>query len=337
MGMTKSERVQAAINGNPVDRPPVSFWKHYHLQDQAPGLLAEITVKLQQKFDTDLVKLMPSGLYAIQDWGAGILFARNDTTKPRIIKPVITSTKDWPELPELDVWKGALRKQLEMIAQVDEKLDDVPFIMTAFSPLTIAYKLRGGQFSTKEGLSGELMIQDLRQSPDNLHQGLDTISNVVSNFMSACREAGASGFFFATQMANHNDLTEEEYKEFGVRYDKPILEEFQDTEVTMLHACRENIMFDLVSDYPVDIINWADRDNNPSLAEARQKTDKTLAGGLSLDTLLNGSGDEVENEVLDAIDQVGKDKLIIAPGCVIKSGTSDANLEAARSAVGSLA
>lgn len=335
--MTKSERVQAAINGNRVDRPPISLWKHYHLRDQAPGQLAEITVKLQQKFDTDLVKLMPSGLYPVQDWGTGILFSRDDATKPRIVKPVITSAEEWPELPELDVWKGALRKQLEMISQVNDKLGDVPFIMTVFSPLTIAYKLRGGQFSTKEGLSGELMIQDLRQSPDNLHQSLNTISNVVSNFMSACLEVGASGFFYATQMANYNDLTEEEYEEFGVKYDKPILEEFQDTEVTMLHACRENIMLDLVSDYPVDVINWADRDDNPSLAEARQMTDKTLAGGLSLDTLLNGSEDEVRNEVIDAVDLVGKEKLIIAPGCVIKSGTSDANLEAARRAVSSLA
>ncbi len=335
MKMTKSERVQAALQGEKLDRPPISLWKHYHLRDQAPGHLAKITVDLHQRFDTDLVKLMPSGLYAVQDWGTAIRFGRDDATKPRIVEPAVSSPEEWPELPKLDPYKGALRKQLEMISQVDDRLNEVPFMMTVFSPLTVAYKLRGGQFEGRN-FSGEKLLDDLRKNPEKLHEGLETIKEVVVDFMDACLEAGASGFFYATQLANKNDLSRKEYEEFGEKYDRPILEEFYgESEVTMLHACRHNIMIDLVSDYPVDVINWYDRKRNPGLAEAKEKTDKALAGGLSLDTLLNGTEEEVKAEVHDAIEGVGKEKLIIAPGCVIKPGTDDSNLKAARRAVSS--
>jgi hypothetical protein len=42
--MSKWERVEAALHGAEVDRVPISLWKHYHLQDRAPGQLAEVTV-----------------------------------------------------------------------------------------------------------------------------------------------------------------------------------------------------------------------------------------------------------------------------------------------------
>lgn len=67
--LTKWQRVEAALRGDEVDRIPLSLWKHYHLQDRAPRQLAEVTVALHHQFDTDLIKLMPSGLYSIQDWG----------------------------------------------------------------------------------------------------------------------------------------------------------------------------------------------------------------------------------------------------------------------------
>jgi uroporphyrinogen decarboxylase len=101
----------------------------------------------------------------------------------------------------------------------------------------------------------------------------------------------------------------------------------------MLHVCKQNLMLDLMIDYPVDAISWADRDSGPSLSEARQMTDKALAGGLSVETLLAGTPAEVQLEARDAIAQTHGAGLIMAPGCVIEGPTPDANLRAVQQVI----
>ena len=328
-GMTRWERVDAALHGAEVDRVPISLWKHYHLQDRAPGQLAELTLSLHRQFDTDLIKLTPSGLYTIQDWGPAIQFGRDDDFLPLVARPVINSADEWEALPKLDVNKGALRRELETIHHVAAGLDgSAPFMMTIFSPLNIAYKLCGDK------LTGEKVVHYIRQVPRQLHAGLSIIRDVVIDYAAACLEAGASGIFFATQMATADLMTPQEFEEFGMAYDLPVLDTLVGrSRVTMLHVCQQNLMFDLIADYPVDVINWATCSSGVTLALARGMTDKPLAGGLSLDVLLNGTEDDVRNQVREAIAQAGPRGFILAPDCVIQGPTPDANLAAARRAV----
>ena len=171
----------------------------------------------------------------------------------------------------------------------------------------------------------------MRESPRQLHAGLTVIRDVVIEYAAACLQAGASGIFFATQMATTNLMTREEFKEFGVAYDLPVLESLiGKSRVTMLHVCKQNLMFDLTAQYPVDVINWAAFTSGTTLADARRMTDKPLAGGLSLETLLNATEKDVVAEARQAIAQVGRKGFILAPDCVIKGPTPDANLAAAR-------
>jgi uroporphyrinogen decarboxylase len=326
--MTKWQRVEAALHGGEVDRVPMGFWRHHFLQEWAPRRLAELTLGLYQTFDMDLVKLTPSGIYPIQDWGPTIRFGRDDYTSPEYVEPAVASAEGWPELPRLDVTKGSWGRELETLHHLARMLEDeAPLLMTIYSPLSIASFLRWGRGSR------ERVVDDLRQSPRELHAGLVTIRDAVMDYATACLEAGATGLFFATSMAYRDALTEDEYQEFGVAYDLPILESFHErSRLTMLHVCRKNIMFDLVSDYPVDVIHWADREGPPRLAEARGKTDKALGGGLSGETLLTGTEAEVMTEVRDALAQTEGKKFFLAAGCVINTRTPDENLHAARRA-----
>jgi uroporphyrinogen decarboxylase len=327
--MNKWERVEAALQQADVDRIPISLWKHYHLQDRAPGQLAEVTLALHRQFDTDLIKLTPSGLYPIQDWGATIQFGSDDDFLPLAVRPVITSAKEWETLPRLDVNRGALRRELETIHRVAAGLDgNAPFMMTLFSPLNVAYKLCGDK------VSGACLVDHIRESPRQLHRGLVTIRDVVMDYAAACLEAGAPGIFFATQMASTDLLTREEFAEFGVAYDLPVLESLVGkSRVTMLHACKQNLMFDMVAGYPVDVINWAAHTSGTTLSDARRLTDKPLAAGLSLETLLNGTEEDVVSEVRSAIAEAGRNGFVLAPDCVIRGPSPDANLAAARRAL----
>ncbi len=327
--MTKFERIEAAIRGEQVDRVPISLWEHFHLRDRAPGQLAEVTLALHRKFDTDLIKLTPSGLYPIQDWGATIQFGKDDDSAPMPYRPTICSAEEWETLFRLDVTKGALRRELEMVHHVATGLEGAtPFVMTIFSPLTIAHKLR------MDMVSSGRVIDDLRQSPRQLHAGLAIICDVMRDYVTACLEAGASGFFFATQLASYDSLTRQEYEQFGAAYDLPILESLIDkSRIAMLHICGANVMFDLLFDYPVDAINWDDRGGGTSLSEARQTTEKALAGGLALDTLAHGTEEDVLREAHNSLAEAGRRGFILAPTCVIPGPTPDANLSAARQAV----
>jgi uroporphyrinogen decarboxylase len=327
--MSKWDRVLAALNQADVDRVPISLWKHYHLQDRAPGQLAEITLALHRQFDTDLIKLTPSGLYPIQDWGATIQFGRDDEFLPLAVQPAISAANEWTTLPKLDVQKGALRRELETIHHLAKGLEgSAPFMMTLFSPLNIAYKLCGDK------VSGDRLIDDLRESPRLVHAGLAVIRDVVIEYAAACLEAGSPGFFFATQMATTDLMTRQEYQEFGVPYDLAVLESFVTrSRVTMLHLCKQNLMFDLVADYPVHAINWAAGTSGTSLSDGRRLTRKALAGGLSLGTLEHGTEQEVGAEVRAAMTEVGPRGFILAPDCVIPGPAPDANLAAARRAV----
>src|SRR6266849_458180 len=66
--MDKRERVLAALGRKPVDRPPVSFWRHVPDVDHtAPGL-AEAMLAFQRRWDLDFVKVMSSGVYCVEDW-----------------------------------------------------------------------------------------------------------------------------------------------------------------------------------------------------------------------------------------------------------------------------
>ena len=154
------------------------------------------------------------------------------------------------------------------------------------------------------------------------------------DYAAACLEAGASGFFFGTQMANTDMMPRELFQEFGPKYDLPVLESFgAKSKISWLHICRKNPMFDLLTDYPVDVIHWGDRIGGPSITEARQMTDKTLAGGLTNELLNHGTAEEVLAEARASLAEAGRTGFIMAPACVIRAGAPDANLAAARQAI----
>ena len=127
-----------------------------------------------------------------------------------------------------------------------------------FSPLTTAIKL-----------AGDRVFADLRRHPDLLEAGLGIIAETTIDFARACLRAGAHGLFFATQCASYRPLNEAEFRQFGVPYDRRVLDAVAgEATFTMLHLHGNDVMFDQVMDYPADMVNWHDRRSNVDLAGA---------------------------------------------------------------------
>ena len=318
--MNKRERVYAALEGKPVDQVPLSLWRHFHKQDQTPAGLAEATLAFYRKYDFDLIKLTPSGLYAIEDWGAQIILSKDDGQPPRLKKPVIKNSKDWRNLTALNATDGSYGQALEAIKLATNQLNgkSAPLLMTIFSPLTIAYKL-----------AGDVLLEHLKEHPTDVHIGLATIAETTSRFANLAVEAGADGIFFTSDLSRADLLTKEMCQTFVVRYDLIALERVKLQPVPLiLHFHGQNPYFEMVNQYPTHAVSWHNYESSPSIKEALTLTDKTLVVGFDRSTLEHGSPAEVVAQMEEAIQQTGGRRLILAPACVIPTTTPPENLQA---------
>jgi uroporphyrinogen decarboxylase len=128
-------------------------------------------------------------------------------------------------------------------------------------------------------------------------------------------------------------MTIEDYEEFARPYDLRVIDAARSGEITLLHIHGERIMFEELTDYPVQIINWHDRRTPPTLKEARGQFSGTLAGGVEGDLLIKGTPDQVAAQVRDAIAQAGATKFVVTAGCVITVDAAEDNIRAVRRSV----
>ena len=327
--MTHWERIRAAMKGEEVDRAPISFWKHWPVDDQTPAGLAAVTISWQNEYDFDLVKFMPTGTYGIEDWGAETVYVPNYNGTRAITRFGVTRTEDWPALAPLDVTTGYLGNQIAALRLTAEELDNsVPILQTVFSPLTTARKL-----------AGERVFTDLRRHPELFKAGLQIIAETTARFALESIRAGAHGVFFASQCATHQLLSEAEYRAFGEPYDLIVLRAAREASAfNMVHVHGEDVMFDLMAAYPVEMINWHDRLTWPTLHEAQDRFSGLLVGGVNeWQALLPGPVDAFQAEVRDALAQTDGRRLMVGPGCVLPIHTPNVHIRAAMEAVAAAA
>lgn len=323
--MTKQERLMAAIRGEEVDRPPVALWRHWPGDDQRPEDLAAATLAFQRRYDFDFVKVTPASSFCVRDWGTQDRWVGSlEGTREYVAYPVQTPD-DWRSLPALDPAQGTLGAQLRCLHLIAAGLaGEVPFIQTIFSPLA----------QVKYLLGVEQLPVHLRRHPDALRAGLDVITETTVRFVEAARETGIGGVFYAVQQAQYGLLNEEEYAAFGRPYDLRVLEATQGLWLNVLHLHGTDVMFDLLADYPVQVINWHDRETPPTLAEAQRRLDGAVCGGLQRwDVVVQGTRDQVREQAADAIAQTGGRRFILGTGCVTPIVAPTSNIHAVREAV----
>jgi uroporphyrinogen decarboxylase len=305
--MSKWERVEAALAGRAVDRPPVSLWQHFPERDQSAEALMESTLDWQARYDNDFIKFMPPGDYATIDWGLTSEYHGSTSgTRETTHYPVMT-VDDWRHIAPIPVDRGMHRAVIEAAERTNERLGGaVPVLQTIFSPLTIAMKLSNGR-----------VLDHLRERPEVVHEALAAITTVTRAMTAATLERGAGGIFFATQCATTELMSVPEYEEFGARYDRQVLAEAGASRFTMLHIHGEKIMFEQLMTYPVHAINWHDRRTPPSLAEGEQLSGKCAIGGIDEHDIATMTPDAAAAQARDAVAALNGTHMMVGPGCVI--------------------
>ena len=326
--MTATERIRAMVEGKPVDRPGVSAWKHFYLEDRHPVDFVKRTCEFQESNDWDFIKVSYNGYLMPEAFGAEIAWSPDSNTFPTMIKHNANHPSDWTRLRPASVKDGALRREIDATARMVEHFKgEVPILPTIFSPLTAAQEMSCGW------LNPWPVMADIQYSPNELHQGLETIAETTMRFLEELVKVGIDGVFFATQLACYNRTTKEQYDEFGRKYDLQVLDSIKDkTWFNMIHIHgADQLFFDEIEDYPVQAFNWEDINSNISMGYARAHSDKILCGGIEhVHDLYEPDRDALKEKlrqrVKAAVQAAGKDRLIIGPGCVVPTDVPEYRL-----------
>jgi uroporphyrinogen decarboxylase len=305
--LNKIERVTSALRGDEVDRPPFSFWYHFGLQHMAGRKHAEAELDFYRAYDLDFLKVMsdfpyplPDGLEAVeteQDW--------------RRIEPIAPDNKCWSE-------------QLSALSMINDEIGkEALFIETIFSTWTTARRLaRYGSLTAPR-----------QRHPDTLLAAMDAISTSLAGYAKQVLMRGAAGIFLSLGAATDEVMTAKEYETWGRPFDLKILEAVRKSPFIVLHIHGKLIHFDSLLDYPVSALNWSHFATAPSLREGKMRSGKTVLGGIDEASASHVSAPEINEQVDNAIREVGTRGVIVTPGCSVPTDTRERSLREVKVAV----
>lgn len=324
-GMTKRERVQAALAGKPVDRAPVSFWRHWPGDDQEEESLVRVTLLFQETYDLDFIKFPVSSAYTVSDYGVKHEYQGSIGGDRAWTERVVKHVGDWDRLAPLDVKSRVYGWHLRALRRViADKEKDTPVIVTMFNPLALAFYLAGEQ----------TCLAHLRSHPERVQAALSALTQTCATFARECIAEGADGIFLSARFAGFETMSWPEYDRFGRPGDLAVLKAAAGGWCNVIHVHGQHPMVAQLADYPAHAINWHDRTSGLSLGLVGKLFKGALMAGVEQQTLLqHGKPQDVAAQVHDAIRQTKGNRLIVAPGCTYPISVPHANLVAMRKAV----
>jgi uroporphyrinogen decarboxylase len=287
--MTSKERVDRALKGADVDRPPFTFWHHFHLEKLPAERHANATLEFHRKFRTDLIKVMSDYPYPAPKGGIGA------------IKP------DPNPFPEQI-------RALEIIR--DGAGGEAYFVETIFNPYNQAQKV----FTKAE-------VKRLREEqPQVLLNALEAIAKSEAAHARRAIAAGASGIFLAIDNAQSGILTPAEYAKFSEPFDRMVLEAASGAPLNTLHLHGDKVYLDrFFQGWSAAVINYSIHGTRVGTNEARARFAGVLMCGIDEVHYRTLTQTELRDQARAAREAAGP-KFILAPGCSVPDESTDEEL-----------
>jgi uroporphyrinogen decarboxylase len=300
--LSHKERVDKALLGQEVDRPPYTFY--YHYVKPTAQLEAEAHLELHRTYKTDIVKVM------------------NDFEYPK------SKTGKWYELKPLH---SPYPKQLETLRRVRDGLNgDAYFIDTLYGPYMTAMILYQSQPQfANQPKSEEVEDQQLKslnefqkQNPDAWHSALESITRSTINHIHKSKKLGASGALVSVFNAESKFGSVEDYEKYTRPYDKRVFDALADTKLTILHLhYLERPYLDQFTDFHAPVLQYSVKVSGIPISEVRQKYSQPIFGGVDEIDYRKLTAEQIRAQWTEAKSQAGA-KYIAAPGCSIPNDTT---------------
>lgn len=299
--MNKRERVLAAMNLQPVDRPPVGFWFHFQAEQAMGDACVQAHLDYYNTIDVDMVKIMCDSYF---DY-------------PNPAAKAVKEPKDWYAMKPLGKGHPFICEQVARAKAVKEGLkDDMVVIYNVFAPFSLI----------RFAVGDDLVMEHLKQDPAAIAYALDVIAQdccALSELL--VTEAGIDGIYYCVQGGEKDRFTPEYYREHITPTDLKVLEHanrFSSTNV--LHCCGwagiPNNM-EIWQDYPCKTVNWACFIENMNLPQGKAFFgNRCVLGGFDnrpQGVLFSGSKEEVFAETHRLMESAGTKGVILGADCTL--------------------
>lgn len=324
--MNKRERLVRTFAGEPTDRTPVAFWRHWPGDDQRAADFARVLIDFQHSHDLDFLLVLPANHWAVQDHGLQDEWLGAPDGTRQVTRHVVQRSLDWSDLRPLSPQRGVIARQMQALRLVLTGLDDdTPVMVSLPSPLTQAAQLAGQQRLTRH----------LRQQPDRLRTGLDALATGTLRIIDEMRHFPLAGICYDLSLATHDLVSEEEYRRFGWEFDKAILDRLPASWwFNMARFPAGAPIFRLAGELNLSAVSWDDQQGDPDLIAGRsQLTGAACCGVSAREQLHDGTPASVLNRARAARQLCGGRRFILAPGSPLLVSTPLSNLRALRQAV----
>jgi uroporphyrinogen-III decarboxylase len=295
--LNHKERVDRALKGSDVDRPPFSFWHHFGLN--TPETHAEKSLSFHRAYHTDIVKVMSDFPYP---------------------KP---SGRQWYQLKVED---DPFPQQIKALELIRDGLDGrAYFIETIFNPWNVAEKLAP---------SKEELLRLKAEKPQALLDALDVITRSEINHARRAMKTGASGLLVSVANANSKELSPADYERFSLPFDKRFLEATSGAKLTFLHLHVEPEYLHFFKSWPAPVINYSQQVSGiPIVTVRKEYPSQVIAGGIDEVNYRKLSEQELKEQIADARKAAGP-KFILTPGCSVPNESTTDELTRLPKALG---
>jgi hypothetical protein len=292
--LTRKERVDRALEGADLDRPPFTLWHHFGLTTAREH--ADRTLDFHRRYRTEIVKVMSDFPYP---------------------KP----TGKWYELKPVD---NPFPEQIRALEFIRDGLNgDAYFIETVFNPWNVAEKL-----SSREEVR---RLKD--ENPTALLAALDAITQSEINHAKRALAAGAHGILLAVANANSKEMAVADYARFSAPFDRRIAAEVP-APLNVLHLHIERPYLDQFQSFSTPVINYSIHVSGIAMSEIRQQLPRAvMMGGIDEVDYRKLTKEQIREQWHDASRQAGK-QFILTPGCSVPNDSSPAELLRMAEAVG---
>jgi uroporphyrinogen decarboxylase len=288
--MNKIERVDRVLNGEEVDRPPISLWYHFGIQHAGGEQFARITLEFFQYYDFDFLKVMNDYFYQPPQ-GLDAVKTRADL---KCITPFDIDQTDWQEqFKALDHISSALKGKAY-------------FLDTVFDPWQ----------TIRRNMAGENIEALMKDEPEALLEALDIVADNLINYCKKSLAIGTAGIFMSVP-AGSELISRENFLRFVKPPAMKVFNEISELgKMNTAHIHGADLFFDDVLDFPVDIFNWWDRGpKGPSLQWVKERIPGCVMGGINQEIVARTTRAFLKNHVWEGIEMGGKTRFFLANGC----------------------
>ena len=287
--LSSRERVDRALEGREVDRPPFSFWHHFGLQKEPPAHFVHATLDFHSRFKTDLVKVMSDYPYP---------------------KPAGA----WYELREE---ANPFPAQIQALTAIGQSLGrEASFLETIFNPWKVAENLS----------SSQEVLRMKAEHPQRLLDALEVITKSEANHARRAVAAGARGIFLAIANAQDGILTPEDYAKFSEPFDRRVLQAVAAAPLNTLHLHGDRVYLGrFYQGWPASVINYSVEGTRTPISSVRQHYHGVVMGGLDEVRFRTLSAETLRAQYESARKEAGP-RFILAPGCSVPNESTDAEL-----------